>query len=73
MKPDYNPSYAAERAYDDMYERNETVSEIPCHECKGEGHRDYSSCCGAEIKKGVCVDCDQACTAFPERCEVCNG
>ena len=43
-----------------------------CPECFGEGHFDYSECCGAKISdSGLCFDCHDH--TEPQECELCKG
>ena len=67
----YNDSYAAEKAYDDLYESQ--VEPKDCGSCQGEGKIYFSDCCGAYVKDDTCIDCGKLCAEDNEPCSTCNG
>lgn len=70
----YNDSYAAEKAWDNLYDRNEDVQPKDCPDCEN-GKVAYS-CCGDEITdpdNDLCPTCKEHCGYEPENCETCNG
>lgn len=72
MKPDYNYSFASEKAYGNLHERYEDAQEeqeIECPEC--EGQCTWSSCCGEPINDGICTDCKNKCEHV--ECPKCKG
>lgn len=73
MKPDYNYSYSAEKACDNLHDRYEDVRTTTCTTCNGEGKEYYSDCCGAQIINETCTDCKKPCNEDSETCGTCKG
>lgn len=70
MSPDYNYSYASEKAYDNLHERYEDIGEDPiCSECKGENQTQYCITCGLHHEECECDEPD----LITEECEKCMG
>lgn len=59
--------------YDQLYERNESISSNECPTCGGECHTWYSNCCGATIHDSNCTDCGELCIPVKEICDDCKG
>lgn len=69
----YNDSGAAEKAWDNLYDRNEDVQPKDCPDCQGQGLYSFSRCCGADVQHGICQDCCNPSSEIVEDCEVCKG